>query len=507
MPLPIKFKTEIANKLKDEEALKKLKMAKKSTPKSNNIIDILERIAQDVELNLGHYRDQYQLITDIDVFRNYINKANKHGYIAIDTETLGLNPLIHGIVGLCLYFPGEPATYVPINHANYITDERYPDQLTEADIKEVLQTLTANIIYHNAPFDIRVLKNQVGVRLDVFWDTLTAGNLLNEEEPHGLKELHGKYISHTKEKTFNDLFGKIPFKYVPIKHAYLYAAHDAIDTYELYEYQKTFLNDVSGNKYTKNLYNLFRNIEIPMINVIVDLEDNGVAVDLDYVKELHDKYQKNLDNAFDKCMEEVNKVMDKITEYNNMYGSTNKAFEIPLNISSPVQLAILFYDILKCKPLKDKGARCTDVDVMNTWSKEQPIAKAILDYRSASKILTTYVDNIPLITHTDGRVHTHFNAIGAKTGRMSSGDPLNLQNIPSHNEDIRKMFVGQTTTRDVDIRPDNAYVVGREDEVEMNDGSWKWAELIKSGDILSSGEKVKFAKISKDGFRVLIAIE
>ena len=141
---------------------------------------------------------------------------------------------------------------------------------------------------------------------------------------------------------------------------------------------------------------------------------------------------------------------------------------------------------------------------MNELAKEYPIAKAILDYRAAMKITTTYVNNIPGITHTDGRVHTHFNSMGAKTGRMSSSDPLNLQNIPSHNEDIRKMFVGQTTFRDVDKRTDGAYIFDRCEEIQLEDGTWKWVELIKVGDKLIDGETVKAVKI-KD-LRVLIGV-
>jgi hypothetical protein len=94
--------------------------------------------------------------------------------------------------------------------------------------------------------------------------------------------------------------------------------------------------------------------------------------------------------------------------------------------------------------------------------------------------------------------------MGAKTGRMSSSDPLNLQNIPSHNEDIRKMFVGQTTFRDVDKRTDGAYIFDRCEEIQLEDGTWKWVELIKVGDKLIDGETVKAVKI-KD-LRVLIGV-
>lgn len=500
MALPIKFNADVASKLKDKEMLLKAKSAKKSKPKSNNMMDIIERIRQDVEQNLGQFRDQYQVITDKDTLIAYIEKANKFGKIAIDTETTGLNPLTDDIVGLCLYFPGEPATYVPINHYNYFSDTRLDEQLTEADIREALEKLTADIIYHNARFDIRVIKNTCKIRLKVFWDTLMAGQLIDENEAHGLKYLHGKYVSHTDEKTFNDLFGDITFKYVPIEYAYLYAAHDAIDTFELYEHQLVILEE--DDKYTKDLYWVFRNIEIPMVDVVVDLEDTGVAVDTEYLQQLHDKYHGNLADALDKCLNCIEPYIDKIEQYNARH--IDKPFRLPPEIGSANQLAILFYDILGCKSIAGKNARSTDVDVMTAFAKKYPLAKAILEYRAAQKITSTYVDNIPAIIHTDGRVHTHFNSNGAKTGRMSSSNPLNLQNIPSHNEDIRKMFVGQTTFRDVELRSDNAYIFDRCEEVELSDGTWQWVELLKSGDTLSSGETVKVVKIKE--FKVLVGV-
>ena len=116
----------------------------------------------------------------------------------------------------------------------------------------------------------------------------------------------------------------------------------------------------------------------------------------------------------------------------------------------------------------------------------------------------TYIDNIALIIKKDGRVHTHFNANGAVTGRMSSSDPLNLQNIPSRNEDIRKMFVGQTTYRDVELREDNAYIFGREEEIQLQNGEWVWVENVKVGDVLESGETVKVVKVKE--FKVLIGV-
>lgn len=501
MALPIKFKAEIASKLKDREILEKVKASKKSTPKANSIIDVIERIRQDVEKHLGEYKKRYQLIRTKNDLLKYIERANIYGEIAIDTETDGLNPLVDKIIGLCLYFPGEPAVYVPINHVDYFSDERLPDQLTEEEVRECLEKLTAKIIYHNAPFDIRVIKNQVGIRLSVWWDTLAASQILNENEPHGLKVMHSKYISHRVEKTFSEFFGSLKFKYVPIEYAYLYGANDAIDTFDLKDFQQKYLENPDRPDMVQ-LNWLFRNIEIPMIDVIVDLEDNGVAIDTEYLEELHNKYTPILTHALEKCADAVDEYFDKIQLYNASH--VNKPLKLPLNIGSPKQLEILFYDILKCDPVPNKKARSTDEDVMNVFKAKYPIAKSILEYRSALKLVSTYIDNIPSILHTDGRVHTHFNANGAKTGRMSSSDPINLQNIPSHNDDIRKMFAGQTTYRDVEKRHDGAYIFDRCEEVETKDG-WKFVEQLKPGDILVDGEVVRVVKVKE--FRVLVALE
>ena len=501
--LPIKFKKEVSSKIEDAKLLQKAKEQKKVANKSNSIIDIIERIRIDVETYLGDEKSKYQCIRDKKTFLDYIEKANKFGKIAVDTETTGLDPMEVDIVGLCLYFPGEPITYVPINHKDYITGERLQDQLNENDIREGLEQLKAKIIMHNAQFDIRILKHTCKVILKCWWDTQIGATLLDENEIHKLKYLHEKYISHKEEKTFADLFNGIDFPMVPIMYAYLYGAHDAIDTYELQEYQEQFINNREDNSESnKKIYSLFTTIEMPMVDVIVDLEDNGVAVDMEVLDSLKEKYHKKLDESLQLCYDELNAMSDQIEAYKKK--NPNHKLEDPINIGSSDQLVILFYEILKAKSGLGKKKYSVDKDVMKILAKDYPIAKYILDYRAASKITSTYVDNIYEIIKKDGRVHTHFNSNGAKTGRMSSSDPLNLQNIPSHNQDIRKMFVGQTTYRDVEKREDNAYILKREEEVEMQDGTWKWAEAVQKGDVLSDGSIVKVVKI-KD-FKVLIGV-
>ena len=502
MPLPIEFLPDVKSKLDDAAILAKLRNEKKKSKlASDNILDLLEKIKQDIDEHLASKADRFELVTSPERFEEYIEKANEYGKIAIDTETTGLNPLVVEIVGFSMYFPGEKAIYVPINHEDYLTGNRLINQMTKEQIKPILEKLKADIIWHNAQFDIRIFKHTMGVILGCWWDTQSAACLIDENESHKLKDLHSKYISHTEEKMFSEYFKNIKYQLVPVELAYMYAANDAIDTWELFDYQYT----VQGLNEQSDMWWLFRNIEIPMVNVIIELEDNGVYVDMDKLNEFKDKYHGKLDTALEDCYNEISEIQGKIDTYVLKHPETK--LKQPIQIGSNQQLSILFYDVLKAKSVPGKKARAVDEDVLDAWKKDFPLAAKIVDFRKAQKMTSTYIDNIPNIIHTDGRVHTGFNSMGAVTGRMSSREPLNLQNIPARGpaKELRRMFSGQITTRDIDIRSDNAYILDRCEEVELQDGSWVWAEIVQKGDTLNNDEKVK-AVIVKD-LKVLIGIE
>ena len=501
MPLPINFLPDVKSKLDDAALVAKLRNdKKKSKLSSNNILDLLEKIRQDIADHLEYKKDKFEFVTDPKRLEEYIGNANKFGKIAIDTETTGLNPMVVDIVGFSMYFPGETAIYVPINHEDYLTGNRLVNQMTKDQIAPILKKLTALIIWHNAPFDIRIFKHTMGVKLTCWWDTQSAACIIDENESHKLKDLHSKYISHVSEQTFAEYFKNIKYQLVPIELAYMYAANDAIDTWELYDFQY----NQQGLNEQSDMWWLFRNIEIPMVEVIIELEDNGVYVDMNKLNEFKTEYHGKLDKALEECYEEIAKIQGKIDTYVLDHPETK--LKQPINIGSASQLAILFYDVLGVKPFKDKKARAMDEDVMDMLSKTYPLAAKITDYRKAQKITSTYVDNIYEIVHTDGRVHTGFNSNGAVTGRMSSREPLNLQNIPARGpgKKLRQMYAGQTVYRNVVIRQDNAYICDRCEEVQLNDGSWIWAELLTQNDILSNGEIVKDV-IVKD-FKVLVGV-
>ena len=420
---------------------------KKSAPiivKGGGLIEKVSSINALVESKLGKYKDDYIVITDIQDLISYIDAAAKTGIIAIDTETTGLDPISDKIVGMSIYTPGKKAAYIPIHHISYITGMEVEGQLCEKEIAIELirmQDYNVKVIMYNAKFDLRVIKNGLGVKLNCYFDCHLAAMCLNENEPHGLKTLHSKYVLDGKEDefSFGKLFDGITFDYVPIKTGYIYAARDAIDTYELYEWQLPYLtesNPLCIEYGLEHVSKVFWDIEMPCIEVLAEMEDTGVDFDLDYAYELSEKYNKQKDEQ----LEEFYRILDiykpEIEKY-KLNNPVNKLSD-PINIASPTQLAILFYDILGIEAPDPKSPRGTGVEILQKI--DNPLCKAILDYRATEKLLSTYVDKLPeCINEKTGRIHCNFNQYGAKTGRMSSDNP-NMQNIPSHNHDIRQMF-------------------------------------------------------------------
>lgn len=435
-----------AGKAQDKKVATKAKSKRAATPTVKGGSDILSRINQikaTVETNLGQYKEEYQVIRDKEVLHDFISECIGNGYISIDTETDGLDPLQNVLAGICPYTPNQKSGYIPINHVSYITGQRASNQL-EADfvISEFDRLLKKkpDIDMFNAKFDIRFLRAFGLSGIYCTWDGYLASRILNENEPHkNLKQLHQKYCLDGKGDAFrfDDLFKGIPFTYIPPDVGYLYAAHDPIITYELNEYQRKHLTDKTDREDIKNMYWVFKNIEMPCIDVVANMEDNGILFDKNYANELSTKYNEMLKEKKEAFYQACEEYKDKIDNFKLKHPDAK--IDNPINIASPTQIAILLYDILKIESPDKKAPRGTGEPVLEKI--DLPLAKAILDYREIAKLLSTYIDKLPECANPkDGRIHCSFNQYGADTGRMSSSDP-NLQNIPSHNKDIRKMFI------------------------------------------------------------------
>lgn len=405
---------------------------------------------------LGHILPQLELVDTFDRLDEYIGVCIENGIISLDVETNGLDTIHEDLVGVCLYTPGERSIYVPINHRSNLTKQRIKNQIEPSVMKEFLEELMeygVKIVYHNAKFDIKSVFWQLGIKLpQPYWDTYIAANLLNENESHSLKVLHAKYVRNDENAElakFNDLFKGIPFSLIPPDVAYMYAAYDAIQTYELYEFQNKYLTPGTPECESCNLERVsevYQNIELPLISVLLDMEIYGVSLDLDKLDEIRHEFETKKQEAEDLFNYEVAKYAPEIEDLRTINFQQYQKLSMDVNgnitigINSSTQLAILFYDILGLKSNDDRAPRGTGVDIVKSW--DIPIAKALLQYRKYAKLVSTYTTLDEYLAKPDNRVHTTFKQYGAKTGRMSSEKP-NLQNIPSRGEGavVRQIFV------------------------------------------------------------------
>ena len=279
--------------------------------------------------------------------------------------------------------------------------------------------------------------------------------------------------------TFDKLFKGYSFDLIPIRTAYLYAAKDAIMTWELFKFQEPYLTPDNPRCIEcgfEKLASLYHNIEMPVINFVAEIEDNGVSLDLEYSKKLSEKYNKLLQEKESNFYLALEEYKDKIIQF--MATHPNHKVRDPLNISSPAQLAELFYDILQVGVISKKEPRGTGEEILEKMN--HPLCKPILEYRGVKKLLTTYIDKLPQILNSKTkRIHCSFHQYGADTGRFSSSDP-NLQNIPSHNKDIRPMFISSTTST---LEFEDSVELFNYDKVRTREG-YKFAKDLTCNDII-----------------------
>ena len=423
--------------------------------KSISITEKLRIIRDEVMRILGVYKDQTVTIRTRDDLHKYIDAAIVNGEIAIDTETNNsLVPLTCKLMGPCIYTPGQKNAYIPINHVDPYSRELLPNQLTEQDIKEEFTRLVnTKIIMHNGKFDFEVIKCTCDIELEIYWDTMIASRILDENERANLKQQYISKIDPSIEKySIEKLFDGIEYAVVDPDLFALYAATDAFMTYKLYLWQKAMF-EIPGSE---RMYNLFKNIEMPLVKVCADMELTGITIDTEYASRLSKMYTGMLEDIDVQISTELDKYRDQIEQWrttpdaNRKDQKTNKKGEItwtkskseqlqdPPSMTSPTQLAIFLYDVLNVGVIDKKTPRGTGEEILKAIGL--PICNLILEKRGLEKLIGTYVDKLPqCVLPETGRLHAHFNQIGADTGRFSSSDP-NLQNIPSKNKNIRMMF-------------------------------------------------------------------
>lgn len=430
---------------------------KRNKNKLENALAVIQELVKSGRL---HAEGEVETIRTPERLKEYMDHCKQSGEYVLDVETTGLDIYNDILVGICLYTPGETSAYVPFNHTD-LQNVRVADQMSEEQVRDIvipyLQDQELRCINHNIKFDNKKLVwDWKQIIVNIYWDTLIAGYVLNENEPHGLKPLYNKYILHGKgsSEDYGDLFEGIPFNYVPIEVATVYGANDGFKTYALYKFQAQYLREDHPREDFRKMYYVFREVEMPLIPLCTDMEMRGVEIREDFAKELSEDFNKEMVEVEAKCDAYVEQFKQYILDHNNLMRLTKGTCKI--NYSSPQQVAALFYDIFKLRSVSRKEPRGTGDKIIQKFlstakkkdtKKSREFAEFLENYqrfKEIKKLLGTYVDKIPQVKEPKiNAVYTTYNQYGAKTGRFSSSDTvskINLQNIPSKEKRIRKIF-------------------------------------------------------------------
>lgn len=399
-------------------------------------------------VNTGHQI----CVRTLDGLREYAEGIKVNGEYCLDIETTGLDPFSYKIVGICLYTPSksEKRIYVPMNHTD-LDNVRLTNQLSEEQVWSVMGEIfdgDYKFINHMTKFDGKGIKVHYGNMIkNFYWDTWVGAKLLNENEPnHELKSLYAKYVSKVAGdgSSYADLFGKeVPFNYMPIDVATIYGADDAFKAYKLYEFQKKHMT--KGTPDMNKIYHVFKDIEMPLVPVVAQMELNGVGCDTEYADELERQFRFDIEEVKEKLDTFVAGYSEKIKDNAELSRlAVTKDGQVNLLYSSPLQLAGFIYDVLGSPITDRRKPRGTGEEILLKLKDKTKMYKSFFDnllkYRELSKLLNTYIAKLPKeVNPLTNRIHGSFNQYGAVTGRFSSSEP-NLQNIPSHEKRVRKIF-------------------------------------------------------------------
>ncbi len=361
---------------------------------------------------------EYVLVNTVSALAALAQELSAHGTLAVDTETTGLDNRTAGLVGICLCAEAGKAYYVPIGHT-----EGPNISLEEAAqlLLPVFEDPQRLLVFHNARYDVTILKRH-GL-LPKNWDapgkmadTMIAAFLCNSGSREiSLDSLALRHFGHTMIP-IEELIGKgknqKSFADAPQDKACEYGAEDADYTLRLWQNLEKELEE-------KHQGELFRTLEMPLLPVLIGMEDTGILVDK---QRLHD-LSRDLKIEIDRLESEI-------------HAHAGRVF----NVASPVQLQhVLFVDLGLQTGKKTKTGFSTDAAVLEKLEGMHPIVAAVLEYREVSKLRSTYAETLPeLIRPESGRVHTTYSQVIAATGRLSSVNP-NLQNIPIRSELGRKI--------------------------------------------------------------------
>ena len=355
----------------------------------------------------------YCVITAMPALVKWVNSLKDMGKFAVDTETTSEEPVRADLVGISLCGEDGKACYVPVAH---VAGQQLPKKDVLDAVRPILEDEGIEKVGQNIKYDMIVLKKE-GVEIrGISCDTMLASYLLDpSRRGHSLDDLAQIFLEH-RMVGIKELIGtgksQILFSDVDIAKAAEYSCEDADATWRVASILCPRIDK-------EGLGDLFRNVELPLIPVLADMELAGVRVDTAYLQELSEDFGKMLQE----------------TE-TQIYEIAGESF----NINSPKQLAEILFERLGLKSVKKtKTGLSTSLEVLEQLALEHDLPRKILDYRSIFKLKSTYVDALSTLTNpVTGRIHTSYNQAVAATGRLSSSDP-NLQNIPIRSPEGRKI--------------------------------------------------------------------
>ena len=367
-------------------------------------------------------RSEYETILTEESLDRLLKNLVKKKTFAFDMETTSKRPVWARAVGISFSFEEGKACYLPLTHRYLGVPSQLGLGMVFEKLKPILENEHIKKCGHNIKYDLIVLANEGVFLKGIDSDTMIASYLLNpSSRGHGLDALSLEHFGH-KNLTYKEMVGtgkkEVGFDEVEIERATSYAAEDSDMTWRLKSRLEPRLKD-----YTLKLY---QKMELPLLEVLAEMEINGVHVDRKHLTEL----SSDLDNKL------------RLLEI-AIYALADETF----NINSPKQLSVILFEKMKLPVIKKtKTGFSTDVSVLEQLADEHELPEKILTYRQLAKLKSTYVDALPEeIFKKSGRVHTSFNQTVAATGRLSSSNP-NLQNIPIRSDmgkAIRKAFTAE----------------------------------------------------------------
>jgi len=362
-------------------------------------------------------------ILDSATLDDWLNRLSAADFFAFDTETTSLNYMVAEIVGVSFAVEAGTAAYVPLAHDYPGAPEQLSRDEVLAQLKPILEDESKGKLGQHLKYDANVLMNHGITLRGIREDTMLESYVLDATgSRHDLDTLALKYLGQ-RTIHFEDIAGKgakqITFNQVPVEQAAPYAAEDAEVTLRLHAVLSARL------EVEPSLQQLYRELEVPLVPVLSRIERNGTLVSRD-------------------------QLAAQSTELGQrMLALEAKAHELaggPFNLGSPKQLGEILFNRLELPVLKKtpKGAPSTAEEVLAELALDYPLPAVLMEYRSLSKLKSTYTDKLPgMIDPKTGRVHTSYHQAVTATGRLSSSDP-NLQNIPIRTEEgrrIRQAFI------------------------------------------------------------------